>query len=136
VSKEAELQEAKAHLREIQREMRENAGKFLLEGLNQTAGISASALALLVTFRNALLGGDPNFVWMIKWSWVCLGVALVASIWSKFMASEALSAAHEEETSSNMTKLKARSVSWLAMTGLVAFGLGVAGLVAFGWANL
>jgi len=130
------LERAQAQQAELERQLLGHSMTFLSEGLSQLATVAASALAILVTFRESLVGTDPQLVWLVKGSWVSLGLAVVGAIASKLNVAALLGVVPEDLQGLRKLVGRLQRGFLLRRLSLVAFVVGIACLIAFGIANL
>lgn len=106
--------------------------------LDRVITVSTGALALSVTFRTSIAGGNPGSIVLLKVAWIAFGIASVAGVIMHLAPASACKNL-VKEMESNLNSRSAVPhwffpVLWFAV--LIAFPLGITCLVCFGVVNI
>jgi hypothetical protein len=123
--------EAKAERR---RRLIEHAAEVRSKAQETMVTVASGALALSVTFREALVQGSTTASWLLKLSWVAFVVCVVCVLIERFISSTRFVVHAVEGTSpTRPEKLMLATPHLLSQVG---FTVGILALAAFGWVNL
>jgi K+-sensing histidine kinase KdpD len=110
-------------------ELRAKGQEFMV-----TAAAMAVALALSVTFREALASSQLSVPLLIKVTWLAFALCVVCAIAERFMSSMRFTI--HAVGPSMPSKVERWWLGRLHLLALFACALGIVALVAFGWVNL
>ncbi|MFA0813723.1 hypothetical protein [Microbulbifer epialgicus] len=126
---------------------REELKKFLQESAlaldDRFFTISTGALALSITFREALVPQNPNCIWMLGASWISFSLCILLFLTNRLVwlrrsgiFLELLDHDDEQETAHNYIARRQRSTRALFYMEMLAFISGVGSLVIFALMNI
>ena len=116
-------------------EMKIEAQKVFID---RVITVSTGALALSVTFRTSIAGGNPDFLWLLKTAWIAFGIASVAGVMMHLAPASACKNLVRDMQKGESTVAAVPHwlfpVLWCAV--LIAFPVGIICLMSFGVVNI
>lgn len=124
-------------------EARIKANDIVQEHLKQIITIASATLALTVSFVKDIIGGSSaqvQFAWLLRWSWVALGVAILGAVICVATLVDNLDAPDLSESKKKpFIKAFAAATHWPVVIfesmALYPFAIGMLSLALFGAAN-
>lgn len=112
----------------------EHAAEVRSKAQETMVTVASGALALTVTFREALMQSFANGSWLLKTSWIAFVVCVVFVLIERFISSMRFTV--HAVRGSSPTRREKVVLAALHVLSQIGFAVGIVGMASFGWVNL